>query len=79
MESIVYAVDRNQATENVTAGASWFGVGGYEVIEQLRKPTALVFSSTGAGEIALPGGRKVRNDTLLSHFSEDASQREGRC
>ena len=32
MESIVYAVDWNQARENVIAGAAWFGgVGGAEV------------------------------------------------
>lgn len=50
LESIVYAVDWNQARENVFAGAAWLGgghggVGGTEVIEQLRKPTALVCSS----------------------------------
>lgn len=56
MESIVYAVDWNQARENVIAGAAWFGgVGGAEVIEQLRKPTALVCSSVGATRVALPG------------------------
>ena len=47
MESIVYAVDWNQARENVIAGAAWFGgVGGAEVIEQLRKPTALVAAAS---------------------------------
>ena len=50
LESIVYAVDWNQARENVFAGAAWLGgshggAGGTEVIEQLRKPTALVCSS----------------------------------
>lgn len=50
LESIVYAVDWNQARENVFAGAAWLsgghgGGGGTEVIEQLRKPTALVCSS----------------------------------
>lgn len=69
MESIVYAVDWNQARENVIAGASWFGgVGGGEVIEQLRNPTALVCSSIGADRPALPGGRKARDDTLLAHI-----------
>lgn len=43
-------MDWNQARENVFAGAAWLGgghgsVGGTEVIEQLRKPTALVCSS----------------------------------
>lgn len=46
----MYAVDWNQARENVFAGAAWLsgghgGTGGTEVIEQLRKPTALVCSS----------------------------------
>ena len=53
LESIVYAVDWNQARENVFSGAAWLGGGhggagaggGAEVIEQLRKPTALVCSS----------------------------------
>ncbi|KAJ4407816.1 hypothetical protein N0V82_009842 [Gnomoniopsis sp. IMI 355080] len=47
LESIVYAVDWNQARENVFAGAAWLGGGhgGAQVIEQLRKPTALVCSS----------------------------------
>ncbi|KAK3990957.1 cleavage factor two protein 2 [Cladorrhinum sp. PSN332] len=49
-ESIVYAVDWNQGRENVFASAAWLGgghggAGGSEVIEQLRKPTALVCSS----------------------------------
>ena len=50
LESIVYAVDWNQARENVFSGAAWLSgghgsSGGTEVIEQLRKPTALVCSS----------------------------------
>ena len=68
-ESIVYAVDWNQARENVLAGAAWFGgVGGAEVLEQLRKPTALVCSSVGATRAALAGGRKARDDALLAHI-----------
>ncbi|KAK2763777.1 hypothetical protein FQN54_009394 [Arachnomyces sp. PD_36] len=68
MESIVYAVDWNQARENVIAGAAWFGgsgARGTEVIEQLRKPTALVCSSKGGDKFALPGGRKKRDEILL--------------
>ncbi|KAL2003075.1 hypothetical protein VTN02DRAFT_5091 [Thermoascus thermophilus] len=68
MESIVYAVDWNQARENVVAGAAWFGgsgASGTEVIEQLRKPTALVCSSKGGDKFALSGGRKKRDDLLL--------------
>ncbi|EAW09542.1 cleavage polyadenylation factor subunit CFT2 [Aspergillus clavatus NRRL 1] len=68
MESIVYAVDWNQARESVVAGAAWFGgsgASGTEVIEQLRKPTALVCSTRGGDKFALPGGRKKRDDLLL--------------
>ncbi|KAI9676822.1 MAG: hypothetical protein M1817_006661 [Caeruleum heppii] len=68
MESIVYAVEWNQARENVLAGAAWLGgagAGGAEVIEQLRKPTALICSSRGAEQVALTGGRKKRDDMLL--------------
>lgn len=68
MESIVYAVDWNQARENVIAGASWFGgVGGGEVIEELRKPTALVCSSTGATRVA-SSNRQARDAALLGHI-----------
>ncbi|KAK5061565.1 hypothetical protein LTR84_008109 [Exophiala bonariae] len=75
MESIVYAVDWNQARENVIAGAAWFGgVGGAEVIEQLRKPTALVCSSVGATRVALSGGRKARDDALLGHIRSSISK-----
>ncbi|QKX56489.1 uncharacterized protein TRUGW13939_03594 [Talaromyces rugulosus] len=67
MESIVYAVDWNQARENVVAGAAWFGgsgASGTEVIEQLRKPTALICSSKGGDKFAPSGGRQKR-DLLL--------------
>ncbi len=68
MESIVYAVDWNQARENVLAGAAWLGGsggGGAEVIEELRKPTAMVCSARGAEKNAMGGGRKKRDDLLL--------------
>ncbi|KAM5438793.1 hypothetical protein McanMca71_000695 [Microsporum canis] len=68
MESIVYAVDWSQARENVIAGAAWFGSSGgsgTEVIEQLRKPTALICSASGGDKFALPGGRKKRDGLLL--------------
>lgn len=64
LESIVYAVDWNQARENVFAGAVWLdgaAGGGAQVIEQLRKPTALVCSSRGAQA----GGRVKRDETLM--------------
>ena len=67
MESVVYAVDWNQVRENVLSGAAWLGgsAGGAEVIEQLRKPTALVCSTKGAERNPLPGGRKKRDDMLV--------------
>ena len=67
MESVVYAVDWNQVRENVLSGAAWLGgsAGGAEVIEQLRKPTALVCSTKGAEKNPLAGGRKKRDDMLL--------------
>ncbi|RFU27701.1 hypothetical protein B7463_g8645, partial [Scytalidium lignicola] len=68
LESIVYAVDWNQARENVLAGAAWLagaGAGGAEVIEQLRKPTALICSSRGSDNVALAGGRAKRDELLL--------------
>ncbi|KAI1817651.1 beta-lactamase-like protein [Poronia punctata] len=68
LESIVYAVDWNQARENVYAGAAWLGGaggGGAEVIEQLRKPTALICSSRGGEKPSLSGGRTKRDEQLL--------------
>lgn len=64
----MYAVDWNQIRENVFSGAAWLdgsGGGGAEVIEQLRKPTALICSSKGAEKNPLTGGRKKRDDLLL--------------
>ncbi|KAI1396790.1 beta-lactamase-like protein [Hypoxylon fuscum] len=69
LESIVYAVDWNQGRENVYAGAAWLGgVGGgsTEIIEQLRKPTALVCSSRGGEKSSIAGGRNKRDEQLLS-------------
>lgn len=68
LESIVYAVDWNQGRENVFAGAAWLGGaggGGAEVIEQLRKPTALVCSTRGSGKTAQAVGRAKRDEQLL--------------
>jgi cleavage and polyadenylation specificity factor subunit 2 len=68
LESIVYAVDWNQARENVFSGAAWLGgagAGGDEVIEQLRKPTALVCSSRGGDKVAPAGGRAKRDEHLV--------------
>ncbi|KAI5863789.1 beta-lactamase-like protein [Durotheca rogersii] len=69
LESIVYAVDWNQGRENVYAGAAWLGGaggGGAEIIEQLRKPTALVCSSKGGEKPSISGGRTKRDEQLLS-------------
>lgn len=77
MESIVYAVDWNQARESVIAGAAWFGgsgTSGTEIIEQLRKPTALVCSTKGGDKFALPGGRKRRDDLLLDMIRSSLSK-----
>ena len=68
MESIVYAVDWNQARENVLAGAAWLGGsggGGAEVIAELHRPTAMICSARGAEKYAIAGGRKKRDDMLL--------------
>lgn len=75
MESIVYAVDWNQVRENVIGGAAWFGgIGGSEVIEQLRRPTALVCSSKGGNKVALSGGRRKRDDLLLDHIRSSVAK-----
>ena len=69
MESVVYAVDWNQVRENVFGGAAWLGGSGAEVIEQLRKPTAMVCSAKGAERSPLAGGRKKRDDLLIDMIS----------
>jgi cleavage and polyadenylation specificity factor subunit 2 len=77
LESIVYAVDWNQARENVLAGAAWLGgagAGGAEVIEQLRRPTALICSSRGGEKAALPGGRSKRDELLLDMIKSAVSK-----
>lgn len=77
LESIVYAVDWNQARENVFAGAAWLGGaggGGAEVIEQLRKPTALICSSRGADKSAQAGGRAKRDEHLIDMIKSCVSR-----
>jgi cleavage and polyadenylation specificity factor subunit 2 len=75
MESIIYAVDWNQARENVIGGAAWFGgFGGSEVIEPLRKPSALVCSSRNGDTPSLLGGRKKRDQLLLDHIRSSLSK-----
>jgi cleavage and polyadenylation specificity factor subunit 2 len=70
-------VDWNQARENVLAGAAWLGgagAGGAEVIEQLRKPTALICSSRGGERVALPGGKAKRDELLLDMIKSSLSR-----
>lgn len=69
MESVVYAVDWNQAREHVLSGAAWLGgpgTGGSEVLEQLRRPTAMICSSKGSGSVTIAGQRSKRDEALLS-------------
>ncbi|KAF2088530.1 hypothetical protein K490DRAFT_39375 [Saccharata proteae CBS 121410] len=77
LESIVYAVDWNQSTEHVLSGAAWLGggaAGGAEVIEQLRRPTAMVCSSKGAERVAGAGGRQKRDEALVDMIRNTISQ-----
>lgn len=79
MESVVYAVDWNLARENVIGGAAWLGGGvggGSEVIEQLRKPTALVCSSKGVGRTSQATSR-IKRDELLLDMVKSALGRGG--
>ncbi|KAF2012290.1 hypothetical protein BU24DRAFT_426149 [Aaosphaeria arxii CBS 175.79] len=75
MESVVYAIDWNQAKERVLSGAAWLaGTGGSEVIEQLRRPTALICSTKGSGQVS--GQRMKRDDDLVSMI-KDTIQKGG--
>lgn len=46
-------------------GAAWLSGSGAEVIEQLRKPTAMVCSTKGAEKSPLAGGKKKRDELLV--------------
>ncbi|KAK4539313.1 hypothetical protein LTR36_000806 [Oleoguttula mirabilis] len=72
LESIVYAADWNQGRENLFSGASWLS-GGSEIIEPLRRPTALICSSKGV-EKSSQLSRKKRDDTLISLIRETIAQ-----
>ncbi|KAF2878081.1 beta-lactamase-like protein [Massariosphaeria phaeospora] len=77
MESVVYAVDWNQAREHVLSGAAWLGgpgTGGSEVLEQLRRPTALICSSKGSGLVNIAGQRHNRDDALLSMIRDTVAK-----
>ncbi|KAF4551427.1 Metallo-beta-lactamase-like protein 4 [Elsinoe fawcettii] len=75
LESIVYAVDWNQAKENILSGAAWLsgGGGGAEILEPLRRPTALVCSSKGIERPHITGGRRRRDDRLLEAIDRTVS------
>ncbi|KAF2436132.1 hypothetical protein EJ08DRAFT_579282 [Tothia fuscella] len=69
LESVVYAVDWNLAGEHVLSGAAWLaGAGATEVIEGLKKPTALVCSSRGSQRRAITSKR--RDEILLNLIKE---------
>ncbi|KAJ4303707.1 hypothetical protein N0V90_002608 [Kalmusia sp. IMI 367209] len=73
MESIVYAVDWNQAREHVLSGAAWIGgagTGRSEVLEQLRRPTAMICSSRGSGLVTIAGQRDKRDEALITMIRE---------
>ncbi|CZT14321.1 related to CFT2-cleavage and polyadenylation specificity factor, part of CF II [Ramularia collo-cygni] len=75
LESIVYAADWNQARENLLSGAAWLGGagGGAEIIEPLRRPTALICSSRGV-EKTETQGRKKRDEVLIALIRETIAQ-----
>lgn len=68
LESLVYATDWNQAREHVLSGAAWLGAGGGDVIEPLRRPTALVCSTRGSQRVVVEGGRAKRDALLIEHI-----------
>ncbi|KAK4498347.1 hypothetical protein PRZ48_011005 [Zasmidium cellare] len=72
LESIVYAADWNQGRENLFSGAAWLGTSS-EIIEPLRRPTALICSSKGVQKTdTLP--RKKRDEMLVSLIRETIAQ-----
>ncbi|KAF2687973.1 hypothetical protein K458DRAFT_360851 [Lentithecium fluviatile CBS 122367] len=73
MESVVYAVDWNQSRERVLPGAAWLGgpgTGGGEVLEQLRRPTAMICSSRGTGLVNIAKRHEQRDEALLKLVRE---------
>ena len=76
MESVVYAVDWNQAREHVLSGAAWLGgpgTGGSEVLEQLRRPTALICSSRNTGMVKVARPPNKRDEALLDMIRNTVS------
>lgn len=79
LESIVYAVDWNQARENVLPGAAWLSgaaTGGAEIVEQLKRPTAMVCSSRGT-ETLQSSGQQKKKDALLLELIRNTVGRGG--
>jgi cleavage and polyadenylation specificity factor subunit 2 len=76
MESVVYAVDWNQAREHVLSGAAWLGTGtgGSEVLEQLRRPTAMICSSKNSGLVKVAKAHSRRDEELLSMIRETVAK-----
>ena len=74
MESVVYAVHWNQIRDNMLSGAAWLDGSGSEIIEQLRKPTAMICSTRGAERNPLSAGRKRRDDLLLDMIRSSTSK-----
>ena len=72
MESVVYAADWNQARENVLSGAAWLGsgTGGSEVLEQLRRPTAMICSSKNSALVRVAKAPSKRDEELLSRIRD---------
>jgi cleavage and polyadenylation specificity factor subunit 2 len=73
LESIVYATDWNQGRENLLSGAAWLGGAGAEIIEPLRRPTALVCSSRGVQKSETVS-RKKRDEQLVSLVRDTIAQ-----
>lgn len=77
MESVVYAVDWNQAREHVLSGAAWLGgpgTGGAEVLEQLRRPTALICSSKNTSMVKVARSPNKRDEALLEMIQDTVAK-----
>jgi cleavage and polyadenylation specificity factor subunit 2 len=73
MESVVYAADFNQGRENLLPGTSIIA-GGSEVIDPLRRPTALVCSAKGVERTGVIRGTKDRDEVLINLIREAIAQ-----
>lgn len=76
VESVIYAVEWNQSTEHVLSGAAWLGsgAGGSGVLEQLRRPTAMICSSKGSGLVKVAQEGAERDEALLSKIRETVAK-----